>query len=450
MKKRKKVVMLVSEDPTTDTRVRREAVSAANTFEVTVIGIDYTHGPPRPDLEIDGYRIVYVRKRPLPIVSCLRRLDGRSFSIRERLFLFLCALLLPIIGIPLLIVLPFLVIGRALFPVFPRLRRIYHVPGFRWIFFLWTLKNIFQFTDALVSGFEALGIDADVIHANDLDTLLAGALIKARHAPRLVYDAHELWPVQDPFAPWYHVRFFRWFEKKLIKNADTVFTVSEPLAHIMKEWYGSANVSLLPNALPYRKGIKVKDGGIGRLGGDRVKFLYHGGFLPGRGIETLIHIWSQIDTSKAVLFLRGADCPYKTELKKIARQVVKGDGVYFLDAVPLDDVVPAAMEADIGVIPYEPVCLNNEFSCPNKLSEYMQAGLLLLVNRRLVNVEKIVTKYKCGLAYDPDDDAQTLAVISELISNSRLRNRLRINARRAARDQYNWASFEDVLLDAYR
>src|SRR5205823_6346633 len=38
----------------------------------------------------------------------------------------------------------------------------------------------------------------DVVHCNDLDTLLVGVLAKQRYACRLVYDAHEFYPVSDP------------------------------------------------------------------------------------------------------------------------------------------------------------------------------------------------------------------------------------------------------------
>src|SRR5262249_6374565 len=42
----------------------------------------------------------------------------------------------------------------------------------------------------------------DVVHAHDLDALLAGRLVARRAKARLVYDAHELYTDQDPQTSW--------------------------------------------------------------------------------------------------------------------------------------------------------------------------------------------------------------------------------------------------------
>ena len=47
---------------------------------------------------------------------------------------------------------------------------------------------------------------------------------------------------------------------------------------------------------------------------------------------------------------------------------------------PEDMLVAAAAEADIGVIPYRPLIRNDRFACPNKLSQYLHAGLMVVTN----------------------------------------------------------------------
>jgi len=450
MEKDNSIIMLLTGDPARDTRVRREAASAGKRFDVTIIGMSAEGEDQSEGGEVEGCRVAYAQRKGIPLFEYIGLVWKRLFGAGGRVAFLIGLCVGFVLAVPLLVVFPVLLFARRLFSIFPGMKRIYHIPGFRWIFFVWAVKNNIQYTVGLVRAFEARIDRADIIHSNDLDTLLAGVLIRSQRKAALVYDAHELWPVQDPFAPWYHVAVFRWFEGRLIGRADEVLTVSKPLAEIFQKWYGLERISVLPNVLPYTERREPPGGEMSRIAGDRVKFLYHGGFLPGRGIDTLLRLWSRVDAKKAVLFLRGGDNPYKKELEELAKKIIPEGGAYFIDAVPLDDVIPAAMEADVGVIPYEPLCLNNEFACPNKLSEYMQAGLCVLANGRLVNIRNTINAFDCGVSYNPKDEDGTLAVIEELISNSSLRSRLRENAREASRAEYNWAGYESVLLDAYR
>ena len=91
----------------------------------------------------------------------------------------------------------------------------------------------------------------DVVHCNDLDTLLVGVLAKQRLGSRLVYDAHEFFPVSDVHGRWIDVAFFKLIERTLIDKADAVFTVNPMLAEAMRQTYGLRAVHSLPNAEPW-------------------------------------------------------------------------------------------------------------------------------------------------------------------------------------------------------
>ena len=49
------------------------------------------------------------------------------------------------------------------------------------------------------------GLRPDVIHCNDLDTLLVGVLAKRKLGSTLVYDAHEFFPLQIAVNVWWQV-----------------------------------------------------------------------------------------------------------------------------------------------------------------------------------------------------------------------------------------------------
>jgi glycosyltransferase involved in cell wall biosynthesis len=71
------------------------------------------------------------------------------------------------------------------------------------------------------------------------------------------------------------------------------------------------------------------------------------------------------------LVLRGFGI-IERELKALS---VGRANVRFENPVDTNKLVSAAGEADVGIIPYLPTNLNNYLASPNKLFEYIQAGL---------------------------------------------------------------------------
>ena len=450
--------MLVHHEPNLDPRIQWEAMSASGRFEVTVLGFHDLPGRFPREEEVDGYRIVRVDRVNRFVARYLARLFSLLATGRERFFiLFQIPFFALAMGVYFLVhKLTVLIAKRvpsASKPV-DSVRRAVTTVASGWIQFIGLFGGFAQTTETLLRGYSAQEpeLDPDIVHCNDLETLLAGVCIKLKHGCRLVYDAHELWPASRVGAPFYQVRWFTHYEKRLIKYADKVLTVSPQLARIMKEWYGLEEVLVLPNAEPCRRTLSGGDRApVPVMEGPakgRIKFLVQGLYSHGRGFEKLIKAWRRVDHAKAVLFLRGPGWPYVEELRELAARCVPGDGIYFLDSVAEDELVPAAREADVGIIPYEPVCLNHQYCCPNKLSVYLQAGLAIVAND-LPFVKELLSRYDCGLAYDSRDEESMIAAFNQLIEDGELRERYRKNSLRASREDFNWEKFSHVLLEAY-
>ena len=118
--------------------------------------------------------------------------------------------------------------------------------------------------------------------------------------------------------------------------------------------------------------------------------------------------WRDVDGTRAALFLRGPDNAWKAQAIKLAAGLgLLNKSVFFLDAVSENDLVTAAAEADVGIIPYRPIAINERLSCPNKLSQYLHAGLMIIAND-LPYVRSVVERADVGLSYD-SADLQTFA-----------------------------------------
>jgi len=117
------------------------------------------------------------------------------------------------------------------------------------------------------------------------------------------------------------------------------------------------------------------------------------------------------------------------------------DGVGVLER----DLIAAAQEADVGLIPYKTDRLNHRFACPNKLSQYLHAGLAILSNR-IAFVEQVVREGNLGLCYDIELAGSFLAAVQRLASDRGAVDEFKKNGLAYGEREYNWERFEGVLL----
>ncbi|MCO5171744.1 MAG: glycosyltransferase [Planctomycetes bacterium] len=283
---------------------------------------------------------------------------------------------------------------------------------------------------------------ADVYHAHDLDTLLAGVLAKRRTGARLVYDFHELYPLQHAegvkTSVWrgYHEAL----ERRLIGAADALVTVNESLARHNARAYGVLAALPLLNVPVLQPAPRPTL----RPGAERV-VLYHGGYSPHRGLETLLEAARHLRGARLVMRGVGA---FEAELRRLAARAGVADRVTFAPPVPMTELVRSAQEADIGVIPYLPVCVNNYYSLPNKLFEYLMAGLAVVASD-VPELRRAVLGHEVGAVYDPRDARGLAAAIDGLVADDRRLEATRRAAFDAARARFNWEVEQQKLLDLY-
>src|SRR5947208_315525 len=311
-----------------------------------------------------------------------------------------------------------------------------------------------QFGPAAASfrnSIDSLSRKPDVIHCNDLDTLLPGVLAKKKFGCRVVFDAHEFFPVADPLCGWLDTKFFSLVEWLLIRHVDAIVTVNPLLADAMRDAYSLSRVYSVPNVEIWveNRPAPAANSRMATLAGSRVKFLFQGRFTPARGIEEIIRAWSLVDGSKAALFLRGPDNMWRKAATGLAEELgLLHKSVYFLNAVSEDMLVTAAAEADVGIVPYLPLSINERLSCPNKLSQYMHAGLMIICND-LPYVKSVVVAADAGLSYTSKDLSTLAAAVGQVIRDPELLRRCRENALRFARDDFNWQVHGKTLLQLY-
>lgn len=185
---------------------------------------------------------------------------------------------------------------------------------------------------------------------------------------------------------------------------------------------------------------------MSRFADGRLKLLYQGAFAEGRGLEEVIREWPRVDGTKIAFFLRGRRNGWLDQLEALAEELgVFGESVYILPPVLERDLIGAAQEADIGLIPYKGDWLSYRFACPNKLSQYIHARMAILGNS-IPYVEQIISQGQCGLCYDVRKDGSFADEVGMLAADRTLVERFKKNALTFSQREYNWERYEPALL----
>jgi glycosyltransferase involved in cell wall biosynthesis len=122
--------------------------------------------------------------------------------------------------------------------------------------------------------------------------------------------------------------------------------------------------------------------------------------------------------------------------------------VHFLPPVPSADVIAAASTADIGVSPIVDVGLNYRWSLPNKLFQYMAAGLPVVASD-FPQVREVVEGAGAGVVVDTADPRSIADGIRFVMADREEAGRMGERGRNAVLDQFNWDTATRSLLDVY-
>ena len=113
----------------------------------------------------------------------------------------------------------------------------------------------------------------------------------------------------------------------------------------------------------------------------------------------------------AVLIFLG-DGPLKESLVQEVQTLNVAERVLFLDPVPPDTLLETTASADIGVSLLEDTCLNHRYALPNKLFEYLMAGIPVLTSE-LPEMENVVLGSNVGRVVRPENPQEVAGALQE-------------------------------------
>jgi len=257
--------------------------------------------------------------------------------------------------------------------------------------------------------FKLLFTKKDVLLANDLDTLLPNYLISKLQRKKLVYDSHELFTEVPELINRPKVqKIWLKIEKSILPKLKNCYTVCQSIADYYNDKYNT-DFKVIRN-LPEKLTEVLKEP-LFKLKNEKI-IIYQGALNLGRGLELMIKTMQYLNN---VIFVIVGDGDISIQLKQQVINLKLEDKVNFLGKMTPKELKTITPIADLGISIEEDLGLNYHYALPNKIFDYIQAEIPILVSD-LPEMKQIVTKYKVGEVVI-DREPKALASQIEIILN---------------------------------
>jgi glycosyltransferase involved in cell wall biosynthesis len=319
----------------------------------------------------------------------------------------------------------------------------------------WLIKNVFFHKKFIEMEKMILksGVQYDFIYCNDYPLLYSSVkLKKVIKKTQLIYDSHEIYiETLNQFFPRYGWKalygipliltnkiLHNYLESKLVSRVDHFITVCESFKNYFENKYQLKNILIVKNC-PKIIDFPIKNNRIRKLLSlDQNDFilLYQGNINPGRGIEKMIDLSLHLKDNQHIVIIGNG---YLLQDLKVRVNRINAKNIYFLGEIAFNDLLTYTASADLGVMFIQPINKSKELTLPNKVFEYMAAGLPVLTNM-LPEAKRIVEKFECGYSIN-DDNLKEIALFIDNASNNKERlEEMGRNGQNAIKKELNWNS----------
>lgn len=292
---------------------------------------------------------------------------------------------------------------------------------------------LFYFFFNLRLFFKLLFTKADLLFANDLDTLWPNYLVSRLKKIPVIFDSHELFcEVPELQNAPFKKRIWESIERKIVPKLKTCITVNESIAKIFEDKY-KVKFNVIRNIPEQLPGAVPPDKSELNLPPDKKIIILQGaGINIDRGAEELVDAMEFVND--ALLLIIGSGDVWSILEEKV-KQKNLSNKVHLIKRIPKSKLNAYTSIADLGISIDKNTNPNYFNSLPNKLFDYIHAGTPVLATR-LPEIEKIILKYNIGSFIENHNPKHIAEKINHLIHSPQLLEYARNTA--LAAKELNW------------
>jgi hypothetical protein len=212
-----------------------------------------------------------------------------------------------------------------------------------------------------------------LVLTNELPMLPLGIRL-GETGPAVMLDAHEFYPGewQDSWSSIWRRPYVDWLCRTGLPRVRCVTTVSRGVAHAYLRQYGT-KCELVTNASPYHR---LRPSPVG----DKIRLVHHGAAIRGRRIERMIDAVKRLGDNYELHLVLVASAATEAYAEKLRRLAGRDPRIHFHAPVATTDVCNEIHKYDLGIYLLPPEGLNNYHALPNKVFEFVQARLGMVVS----------------------------------------------------------------------
>jgi glycosyltransferase involved in cell wall biosynthesis len=288
-------------------------------------------------------------------------------------------------------------------------------------------------------------ISVGTIWAEDLFSLPIAKKIKIKSGGKLIYDSREIYSqiVSDKKRA-YSQKFLTNLEKSLLPWIDEIIVTGQLDEVYLKEYF-KINIPfhVIMNLPPKKPAIKSNI--------LREKFsippecpviVYQGMIMQGRGLLPVIKSLEYFE--EAYICLIG-DGGYEQSLLNEAKALKVDNRVILCGKVDYDLLNEYTCSADVGLCFIEPVSISYQYALPNKLFEYIMAGIPVLASD-LPQIKKIIDDFHIGISIPANSSPQEIAEKLKELTSFGVKEKYK-KALEIASDQFCWENQEKMIIE---
>lgn len=276
---------------------------------------------------------------------------------------------------------------------------------------------------------------ADIYFAEDIYTLPFTYYFAKKNKAKIFYNSREIYAHLAGLRNKSFVsKIISKIESKYISKVDVVLVTGQMDADYLSKTYNINNFCVIRN-LPKLSEIsnKINLRQLLSIPNDSKIILYQGVILEGRGIEKTIYA---IENLQNVHFVIIGEGEFKEKFENETKNLEWHDRIHFIGVVDNKELLKFTAAADLGLALIENISISYYYALPNKLFEYIMAGVPVLASN-LPQMMKIIDQYKVGAYINLENKSEIIDKLKILLSNNELLKEYKTNCLRAKKD-LNW------------